>query len=106
VEEYRKLVGRSRIVFNVSIRGECNKRVFEAAAGALLYQEEGNREVPAYFRDRHECVYYTEENLEPLLEYYLEHEEERRAIAEAARARVTDFSFEKLGDSHLHRIEA
>jgi hypothetical protein len=52
-EEYRRLAGRARIVFNRSVRGECNLRTFEAAAaGALLFQEAGNREVPSYFRDR------------------------------------------------------
>jgi hypothetical protein len=46
-EEYRRLLGRARIVFNRSIRGECNRRTFEAAAaGALLFQEAGNRKVP------------------------------------------------------------
>ena len=39
-DKYRKLLSRARIVFNRSIRGECNKRVFEGAAGgALLFQE-------------------------------------------------------------------
>ena len=105
-EEYRKLLGRARIVFNRSIRGECNKRTFEAAAaGALLFQEAGNREVGDYFRDRQECVFYTEDNLEELLEYYLEHEDERRLIAEAARLKVQEYSFEKLWDQHLKIIE-
>jgi len=105
-EEYRKLLGRARIVFNRSIRGECNKRTFEAAAaGALLFQEAGNREVGDYFRDRQECVFYTEDNLEELLEYYLEHEDERRLIAEAARQKVQEYSFEKLWDQHLKIIE-
>jgi tetratricopeptide (TPR) repeat protein len=93
-EDYRRLLGRARVVFNRSIRGECNMRAFEAAAaGALLFQEDGNRETPLYFRDRQECVYYTADNLEPLLEYYLAHEDERRALADQARARVGPFSF-------------
>ena len=45
--EYRQLLRRARIVFNRSIRGECNLAVAEAlASGALLFQEEGNLEVP------------------------------------------------------------
>jgi glycosyltransferase involved in cell wall biosynthesis/predicted Zn-dependent protease len=105
-DEYRQLLGRARIVFNRGIRRECNMRTFEAAAaGALLFQEAENREVPEYFRDRRECVYYTDENLEELLEYYLEHEEERRAIAEAGRARVTEYTFENLWDGALETIE-
>jgi hypothetical protein len=88
-DDYRALLGRARIVFNRAIRGECNKRAFEAAAaGALLFQEAENREVPAYFRDRQECVLYNDDNLEDLLDYYLDHEDERQALAEAARARA------------------
>jgi tetratricopeptide (TPR) repeat protein len=105
-EAYRQLLRRARIVFNRSIRGECNLRTFEAAAaGALLFQEAGNLEVPAYFRDRQECVYYSDDNLEELRNYYLDHEEERRAIAEAAYQRVQQYTFEKLWDEHLRLIE-
>ena len=85
-EDYRTLLRRSRIVFNRSVRGECNRRVFEAAAsGALVFQENDNTESAALFRDRRECVCYTDDNLEELLDYYLTHEDERRAIAEAGR---------------------
>ena len=105
-EEYKQLLRRSRIVFNRGIRGECNMRAFEAAAaGALLFQEVENREVHTYFRDRQECVYYTDENLEELLEYYLQHAEERRVIAEAAQAKVLEYTFGKLWDSALAVID-
>src|SRR5262249_10880102 len=88
-DEYHQLLARSRIVFNRSIRGECNKRVFEAAAaGALLFQEKGNREVEAIFQNRRDCIYYDAENFEKQLEYYLDHEGERAAIAESARLKV------------------
>jgi tetratricopeptide (TPR) repeat protein len=104
--EYRKLLRRARIVFNRGIRGEANQRVFEAAAaGALLFQEQGNLEVPQFFRDRQECIYYNDSNLEALLDYYLEHEEERRTIAEAGQARASECSFEKLWSQQLGLIE-
>jgi GT2 family glycosyltransferase len=104
--DYRALLRRAKIVFNRSIRGECNRRVFEAAAsGALLFQEAGNREVPAYFRDRQECVYYDEGNLEALLEHYLAHEDERLAIAAAAREKVQGFRFEDFWGATLGRVE-
>ena len=90
---YRDLLSRTRIVFNRSVRGECNIRAFEAAAaGALLFQEAGNREVPDYFRDRQEAVYYSNDDLEALLDHYLKHEDERRVLAEAARAQVPSFT--------------
>ncbi|MBL8793408.1 MAG: glycosyltransferase family 1 protein, partial [Planctomycetia bacterium] len=63
-DDYRRLLGRTRIVFNRSIRGECNRRVFEAvAAGTLLFSEAGNREVPDYLRAGQEYVEYTDANL-------------------------------------------
>jgi glycosyltransferase involved in cell wall biosynthesis/predicted O-methyltransferase YrrM/Flp pilus assembly protein TadD len=103
---YRELLGRARIVFNHSVRSECNMRTFEAAAaGALLFQEEGNLEVPAYFRPGEEFVPFTEDNLEARLAYYLEREEERRRVAQAARARVGGYSFADLWRDQLAKIE-
>jgi GT2 family glycosyltransferase/tetratricopeptide (TPR) repeat protein len=105
-EAYWALLARARIVFNWSLRGEANRRAFEAAAaGALLFQEAHNREVSAYFRDRQECVHYTSDNLESLLAYYLEHEDERRAIGQTARARAGHFTYENLWESHRELIE-
>jgi len=103
---YRHLMGRARIIFNHSIRSEANCRAFEAAAaGALLFQETGNREIPAYFRDQQQYVAYTSDNMEALLEYYLEHEEERRGIANAAQACSKQFTFEAFWDDHLGLID-
>jgi glycosyltransferase involved in cell wall biosynthesis/tetratricopeptide (TPR) repeat protein len=105
--DYRSLLRRARIVFNHSIRGECNRRAFEApACGALLFQEAGNREVPRYLADRLECVCYDEANLEVLLEYYLDHEIERRAIAEAGQLRARQWTFERLWGDALSILEA
>jgi hypothetical protein len=105
-DEYRHLLGRARIVFNRSIRGECNRRAFEAAAaGALLFQEADNPEVPAYFRAGTEYVAYRGDNLEALLEHYLAHEEERAAIAAAARARVREHGFEDLWQAQMAAVE-
>ncbi len=106
-DDYRRLLARARIVFNFSIRGECNLRVFEsAAAGALLFQESGNREVGDYFRNGQECVFYDDTNLEALLDHYLDHEEKRRAIADAARARIGELTFARLWQQQVEQIEA
>lgn len=83
-EEYVRLLNRARIVFNHSLRGEINMRVYEAAAcGALLFYERENEEIRDLFTDRRECVLYDGSNLEPLLDHYLTHEDERARIAEA-----------------------
>jgi GT2 family glycosyltransferase/predicted Zn-dependent protease len=105
-DEYVKLLRRASIVFNRSIRGECNKRVFEAmACGALLFQEEGNLEVPSYFEDGKEYVSYTAENLEQRLKYYLEHDDERERIAEAGRERARRCGFDELWGEALRLID-
>jgi FkbM family methyltransferase len=104
-EPYRTLMRRARIAFNRSIRGECNMRAFEAAAaGALLFQEQGNREIGAYFRDRQECVLFDAHNLEALLTHYLENEPERRAVADRARSVVENFTYAKLWQGQVDRI--
>ncbi len=105
-DDYRRLLGRARIVFNRSVRGECNRRAFEAAAaGALLFQEADNRETAQFFRDRQECVCYTADDLEALLDHYLTHEDDRRPIAEAARARVRQYAFEDLWRQQMESVE-
>lgn len=90
-EAYTQLMNRAKIVFNHSVRGECNMRAYEAAAcGALLFNETDNLEIGLVFRDGEECVLYTEDNLEERLAFYLapENTEERLRIAAAAHARV------------------
>ena len=50
-EQYRRLLRRARVVFNRSVRGECNLRTFETvASGALLFQEAENEELQRYLR--------------------------------------------------------
>jgi glycosyltransferase involved in cell wall biosynthesis/Tfp pilus assembly protein PilF len=104
-DDYRALLRRAKIAFNRSVRGECNQRTFEAAAaGALLFQEADNREVPEFFEPGKEYVRYADNDLEALLEHYLSHEDERRAIAAAARRRVQDYGSEALWARTLARI--
>jgi GT2 family glycosyltransferase/tetratricopeptide (TPR) repeat protein len=104
--DYRRLLRRARVVFNRSIRSECNRRAFEAAAaGALLFQEAGNREIGDFFRDRQEYVSYQADDLKVLLEHYLTHEEERRAVAEAGRQRARAYGYEVLWARTLKEVE-
>jgi glycosyltransferase involved in cell wall biosynthesis len=103
--DYRRLLGRSRIVVNHSLAGEGSYRACEAAAaGALLFQEADNQEIPALLRDHQECVLYREDDLEELLEHYLANEAERRRLAEAARRRATACCFEELWEEQVTRL--
>jgi GT2 family glycosyltransferase/Tfp pilus assembly protein PilF len=105
-EAYRRLLNRARIVVDQLSRPRHSRRAFEAvAAGALLFEDAANTDMATCFRDRQECVLYTQENLEALLEYYLEHEDQRRRLVAAAQSRVPQFSFETLWDGLVEQIE-
>lgn len=87
-----RVFNESKIVLNLPIGGfksaNIPHRIFEAlACGSLLF----TNELPydsRLFRGGEHLVYYKEENIEDLLAHYLEHEEEREAIAEAGRKEV------------------
>jgi glycosyltransferase involved in cell wall biosynthesis len=101
-DSYRRLLSRSRIVFHASSKHKVGARAFEAAAaGALIFQERDNRELPEFFHDRQECVLYGPDEAEELLEYYLEHEDQRSALAQAARARIAHYGFEDFWNQTL-----
>jgi hypothetical protein len=105
--DYRDLLRRSRIAFNRSIRGECNKRTFEGPAlGCLLFQEAENHEVRQWLKEGEEYVAYTTENLEQLLEQFLADEPKRQAIAAAGRARVQSHGFESLWDNIVEQLQS
>jgi GT2 family glycosyltransferase/Flp pilus assembly protein TadD len=103
--DYRALLARAKIVFNRSIRGEANRRAFEStASGALLLQEEGNRELREYFEPGREYVEYNENDLETKLRHFLEHDDERQTIAAAGQRRARNYSFAELWNSSLARL--
>ncbi|MEW6749561.1 MAG: glycosyltransferase [Candidatus Latescibacterota bacterium] len=91
LEEMALLYSRGRMVFNRSLNGDLNMRVFEAlASGSLLLTDR----LPAaagleeLFTDRRHLVLYGESDLVDVARYYLEHGEEREEIAGAGQAEV------------------
>jgi tetratricopeptide (TPR) repeat protein len=102
-DDYTSLMNRAKIVFNHSIRGEANMRAFEGpACGALTFNEVGNCEISTVFVNGKTHVEYNYQNLEELLEYYLDvnHVDERIAIAEAGNRLVANHSYA----DHLRRL--
>ncbi|MBM3279160.1 MAG: glycosyltransferase [Candidatus Handelsmanbacteria bacterium] len=86
LEEMALLFSRGRLVFNRSLNGDLNMRVFEAlSCGSLLLTDRLPAEagLEELFADRQHLVLYGEEDLEELARYYLEHEDEREKIAAA-----------------------
>ena len=95
-EEYGQILSRSKIVFNLSIRGEMNMRSWEAPHnGALLFMEDDNNEIRDYMKPGREVILYNDTNFEELLEYYLIHDDEREQIAEAGREALLKHSFRR-----------
>jgi spore maturation protein CgeB len=86
--EYTRLheyYAKSKIVVNYPIRHDVNMRFFEAmAAGAMVLSSrvEGNG-ISELFRENETIVYYDDctDGLRRKLDYYLQHESERMAIA-------------------------
>lgn len=87
-KEMGETYSRSKIVFNKSIGGDINMRFFEGlASGALLVTDRidnGLEEIGEH--GKHFILYDTAEEAIDLIEYYLEHDDEREAIAARGQA--------------------
>ena len=105
-EDYRRLLLRSRIAFDRSLRGEWNQRVGEACScGALLFAERGNAEMAAEWLHGRDYVSYGDEDLEPLLGHYLTREDERAAVAEAGRRLARAWTFDAFWEKACRTVE-
>ena len=94
--DYGRLLARSKIGFNRSIRGEMNLRAFEVcASGAVLLMERENLEVREYLIPDEEVVLYGEDDLERKIFWLLEHPVERERIARAGRRKILDYSMSR-----------
>lgn len=82
-EEAAEIYSASKIVFNHSIAGEANMRAFEATlTGSMMLTNISQDLVKLGFKDKENCVFYSDKSqIQPLIEYYLAHDEEREAIA-------------------------
>lgn len=84
LERMAEVYSQSKIVFNKSIEGGLNMRVFEAlASGSMLLTNEADGSgLEDLFQDRKHLVIYKNENeLIELADYYLKNDEEREGIA-------------------------
>lgn len=93
LQEMALFNSRSKIVFNRSLNGDLNMRVFESlCSGSMLLTDrlDDNALLNDLFKDREHLVMYDDDNLEALVRYYLDHDDEREAIAAAGRTAVLD----------------
>jgi len=109
-EDVARAYSQSRIVFNKGWDNGFNARAIEAMAcgSMLLTHEVRGTHAAMGFRDRQHLVFYRNDNEIPdLVRYFVEHETEREAIAEAGRAAVTEkFSYDTCVGTALEFIES
>lgn len=81
--------GESKIVFNISIKDDLNMRTLESMATGSFLLTSRNKEIESVFKDGENLVLY--DNLDDMIEkakYYVEHDDEREAIALAGHKEV------------------
>lgn len=100
-EEVGRVYSQARIVFNCSIAGDVNMRIFEGTAcGALVLTDATSNGLGELFEIGREIVVYRDDvDLLEKIAYYLAHEEEREAIARAGQRRTL------REHTYLHRME-
>jgi len=104
-EAYGRLMSRARIVFNHSIRGEVNLRVFETmACGAMAMLENANIEVRDWFTDGEDIVLFDEGNFEEKLALFITHPMEAETIAQAGHKRIASMSGEETLDDIIAAV--
>ena len=88
-ENVAKVYNQSKIGFNKSILGDLNMRVFEVmSCGTMLLTDKINNGINDLFKDRKHLVLYIEEDIDELVQYYLENEDEREKIAQQGQKEV------------------
>lgn len=93
---YTRLLQRSRVVFNHSLRGEMNLRAYEApACGALLLMEADNREIREFLVPDQECVLYTADNFEARIHDLMAAPERCAEIAARGQRKIQQHCWER-----------
>jgi len=108
-EDVARAYSQSKIVFNKGWDNGFNARVIESmACGSMVLTHAVQGEDAALgFRDREHVVFYhNDAEIQDLVRYYIDHDEEREGIARAGRAAVADrFSYDTRARTVLDSIE-
>ncbi len=88
-KKYEQILNRSRLVFNYSVRGEANMRLYEAmACGAVVLVEKTNEEVPLIFKDGIHYIAYEPKDLESVCNALLKDPDRLESIGREAQKAV------------------
>lgn len=80
---------QSKVVFNVSMKNELNMRVFETLGSGSFLLTDRCQNIEEIFEDgKHLVLYDSLDDMVEKAKYYLEHDDEREAIAKAGYAKV------------------
>jgi GT2 family glycosyltransferase/tetratricopeptide (TPR) repeat protein len=105
-DTYRRLLRRAKIVFSFVEFARPSRRYAEAAAsGAVLFEHVQRAEEVAPLRDRESCVLCDDDNLEALLEHYLDDDAAHGRIAAAAKSASAGMTFEHYWQEALDGLE-
>lgn len=102
-----EIYSQSKLVFNNTINGDLNLRLFEGAAcGALLLTDATANGLPDCFEvGRELVVYQDDQDLLDKVRHYLAHAEERQRIATAGQRRtLTDHTYAARATTLLTRL--
>ncbi len=90
LHDMARIYSQSKIVFNKSLQGDLNMRVFEAISCArlLLTDRICNGLEELFIDKKHLVIYDSYEDLVEKAHYYLKHPEERNAIAQKGQEEV------------------
>jgi hypothetical protein len=87
--EAGRLYRQSRMVLNENLFDGVTTRMFEAmASGSLLLTEAGQNGLTDLFVPNEHLAVYDPDNLFDVIDYYIEHEEDRRRVADRGHAAV------------------
>lgn len=88
-EEAARKFSESKIVFNIAMTDDINMRCFEVMATGSFLLTNWIPTIEELFEDGKHCVFYrSEEEMIAKAQYYLEHDQEREAIAQAGYEEV------------------
>jgi hypothetical protein len=109
--DYFRTMKKAKICFNNSMSDDINAKYFEIMGSGSFMLTNYNQEIIDFFdksveQDLRACMYTTEEDIGEKINYYLEHEEEREAIAKRLFDYVwTNHTWESRGMEILRFVQ-
>lgn len=106
-EEFNRRMGRAKIFIDQTVIGEINMKVYEAtASGCCLFVEDANLDIRDYLVENESVVLFNRGNINEKILHYLEHEDERAAIAAAGQKAMAPYTYRENLKAIVDRVLA